>query len=150
MIGTLIFKGQDGERSMNIWGVTSMIQLQALAEELQTYTNAAITRLSLWLPQELSTMPEARIQAGYDLCDSKAIIEFYRTDAPAGKPPRARINYPAPRTDMFEQVPSKRGRSKNGGLRVKTGIGAFIAFTITNNTNRVLAFSRGWFKAGRR
>ena len=150
MIGTLTFKGQDGERSMNIWGVTSLVKLQELAAALQPYTNAYIYKVSLWSEQALPTMPDARSQAGHDLVDSKAIIEFYRTDAPAGKPPRSRINYPAPRADMFEQLPSKIGRSKNGGWRVKSGIGAYIAFTITNNTNRVLAFSRGWWKAGRR
>jgi hypothetical protein len=150
MIGSLKFKGQDGEATMNIWGVESLAQLQTLATSLQSYTNAAIIGASIWLAQDLPTMPDAREQMGFDLVDSKSIIEFNRTNAPAGKPPRSRINYPAPRADMFEQLPSKPGRSKNGGWRVKTGIGNFIASTITNNTNRVLAFSRGWFKAGRR
>lgn len=150
MIGSLKFKGQDGEATMNIWGVSTLSQLQTLAGDLQEYTNAAIIGASIWIDQELSVMPEAREQIGFDLVDSKAVIEFNRTNAPAGKPPRSRINYPAPRQDMFEQLPSKRGRSKNGGWRVKTGIGNFLAFTISNNTNRVLAFSRGWFKAGRK
>ena len=150
MIGTLVFQGQDGEATMNIFGVASLSDLTAIANELQEYTNAAIIQANIWVDQELSTMPEAREQIGYDMVDSKAIIEFYRSNAPAGKPPVSRINYPAPRADMFEQLPKKRGRSKNGGWRVKSGIGAYIAFTITNNTNRVLQFSRGWLKAGRR
>lgn len=147
MIGQLVFKGRDGRRAMNFRGASNLSQLVTLAGDLQAYTNAKIIEARLWVPQDLGdTMLAPRTELGYDLAKSKAIITFYRSGQPAGKPPVARLSWPAPRADMFELVAAKRGE-RQGGYRMKQTVGDSFASLITAQTNRTLTYSDGWFRA---
>lgn len=145
MIGQLVFEGRDGRRAMSFRGASNLAQLVTLAGDLQAYTNAKIVEARLWVPQELTGMNTPVEEIGFDLASTKAILTFYRSGQPAGKPPVARMSWPAPKGSMFELVGARRGQ-KGGGYRVKSTVGLSFASLLSAQTNRTLTFSEGWLK----
>lgn len=143
MIGELIFQGRDGKRAMRLGGVSTLAQLTTLATALQTYTNAAIVQARLWVPQELTGLPAAATEKGFDLVSAKAIMTFSRTGQPNGKAAVSRLSWPAPKSTMFDLVSSKTG-SKAGGYRVTSTAGNAFVTAIETAGNRDLAFHKGW------
>jgi hypothetical protein len=143
MIGTLTVMCLDGVRSIRIWGKDlTTAKLATLASTLQTYTNGYIKEAALWESQDLTGMHTPETEEKYDNAQCKGIMTFRRTNAPAGRPYTSRLNWPAPKSQLFEMVSA----GIKNGYRVKNTYGAMFAGIIQDETNRELVFEMGWLK----
>ena len=145
MIGTITATCKDGSRAMRIWGKSlDLSALTTLAAGLQAYTNAHLSAVTLWEPQTLSGMHAATTEEFWDSCKTKAVMTMRRTNAPAGRPYMSRIQWPAPKSTLFEQV-SGIGPNKSG-YRNKSTYGASIIGILQDESNRTYRFEKGWLK----
>lgn len=145
MIGTITATCLDSTRTIRMWGKSlSLGALQTLASGLQPYTNAYLSGVAVWEPQTLSGMHTATTEEFWDSSRTKAVITMRRLNAPDGRPYMARLNWPAPKSVLFEQVSG--AAPKKSGYRVKSTYGASIVGIIQDESNREFRFEKGWLK----